>query len=151
MVDVSSCTMIPTHTITPHHIETSMIHSDVDTHTHTHMHTHVHAHARTCTHTHTHTHGEDDSESDDCIEVEDILEELSNNGTSEEVRRRYKSEVWRFFVKIIENSVKCNLCNKMLAYHGGTSSILQHLDRKHPAQMTKRSGGCKQTSLDVFT
>jgi len=62
------------------------------------MHTHVHAHARTCTHTHTHTHGEDDSESDDCIEVEDILEELSNNGTSEEVRRRYKSEVWRFFV-----------------------------------------------------
>ena len=94
---------------------------------------------------------EDNSETDDCVEVEEeILEELSNNGTSEEVRCRYKSEVWRFFVKMSEKSIKCNLCNKMLAYHGGTSSMLQHLDRKHPAQTTKRSGGRKQTSLDVF-
>ena len=58
-----------------------------------------------------------------------ILDELSNNDTSEEARCRYKSEVWWFFVKIREKSVKCNLFNKMLANYGETSSMLQHLDK----------------------
>ena len=97
---------------------------------------------------------DDDSEADDSAVVEDVLEVEEEQSTSEATRkiRKYKSQVWRFFKKKNAKSVTCTLCKKTLAYHGGTTSMLQHLSRKHPAEnVVKSSDGRKQTNLDVFT
>ncbi|XP_065891555.1 zinc finger BED domain-containing protein 4-like [Dysidea avara] len=91
--------------------------------------------------------GEEDEEDNG----EDNDGSTTATSTSEETRK-YKSQVWKFFTKKNAKSVVCTLCNKSLAYHGGTSSMLQHLSRKHPAEnVVKTSDGRKQTNLDVFT
>ena len=56
-----------------------------------------------------------------------------------------------FFTKSGKNSVTCNICNAGLAYHNGTSSLLQHLKRKHPCEYTdKPKKKQKQKKLDIF-
>ena len=63
----------------------------------------------------------------------------------------FKSQVWKFFTKSGEKSVACNICNAGLAYHGGTSSMLQHLKRKHPCEyIDKPEEKQKQKKLDIF-
>lgn len=58
------------------------------------------------------------------------------------ISRGTRSDVWEFFVK--ENpvgdgkaTVKCTVCGKSYAYHGGTSNLYEHLSRKHPAKLSK--------------
>ena len=47
---------------------------------------------------------------------------------------------------------KSLLCNASLAYHGGTSPILQHLKRKHLVENPiKPPDKQRQTKLDVFS
>ena len=90
---------------------------------------------------------EQDSEDDTAQDDEDG----STTTTSEETRK-CRSQVWNFFTKKNAKSVVCVLCSKSLVYHGGTSSMLQHLSRKHPAKnIVKTSDGRKQTSIDGFT
>ena len=89
---------------------------------------------------------EQDSEDDTVQDDEDG----STTTTSEETRK-CRSQVWNFFTKKNAKSVVV-LCSKSLVYHGGTSSMLQHLSRKHPAKnIVKTSDGRKQTSIDGFT
>ena len=45
-----------------------------------------------------------------------------------------KSKVWKFFHKVeIKLFVTCHVVQANLAYHGGTSSMKEHLKQKHPA------------------
>ena len=44
---------------------------------------------------------------------------------------RVKSDVWNFFDKTGHQTVKCKLCNKRYAYHGGTTNLHDHLNRVH--------------------
>ncbi|XP_059208582.1 E3 SUMO-protein ligase ZBED1-like [Centropristis striata] len=54
--------------------------------------------------------------------------------SEETARKRQKvSKVWDHFkLKKTENLVQCVYCKIELAYHNSTSSMLQHLNRKHP-------------------
>lgn len=47
---------------------------------------------------------------------------------------RQGSDVWEFMEKIeaADDKVKCQLCSKILAFHGGTSNLREHLLAKHP-------------------
>ena len=69
-----------------------------------------------------------------------------------------KSEVWIFLQKGSDpKQVTCSICHADLAYHGGTSSMKEHLKRKHPAEdstigkESSSSKSRKQARLDVFT
>ena len=68
--------------------------------------------------------------------VDDVEEhsETSDQSVSDVDGKKYKSQVWKFFTKKGEKAVTCNVCNAGLAYHGSTSSMLQHLKRKHPCE-----------------
>lgn len=66
--------------------------------------------------------------------------------------KKYKSQVWRFFTKKGEKSITYTICSASLAYHGGTTSMLQHLRRKHPSEnLVKPPDKQKQTKLDIFS
>ena len=69
---------------------------------------------------------------------------------------RVRSDVWTSFEKLSEkkNKVKCKICSKELAFHGGTTNLREHLLSKHPLQYksqpsTSSSGG-KQGTLYSF-
>ena len=65
------------------------------------------------------------------VEEEVICEESKVNSDN---AKKFKSQVGKFFNKKGERSVTCSICSASLAYHGGTSSTLQHLKRKHPVK-----------------
>ena len=62
---------------------------------------------------------------------EDVEEhfETTEQSVSDVDGKKYKSQVWKFFLKKGEKAVTCNVCNAGLAYHGSTSSMLQQLKR----------------------
>ena len=97
---------------------------------------------------------EQDSKDDSLRDVEDDednLEDDESTTTTSEETRKYKSQVWNFLPRRIR-SPSFVYFTASLAYHGGTSSMLQHLSRKHPAKkIAKISDEHKQTSLDGFT
>ena len=85
------------------------------------------------------------------VTSEDDAEEASDQSVSDVDGKKYKSQVWNFFTKKGKKFVACNICNASLVYHGGTSSMLQHLKRKHPCEnIVKSVEKQKQTKLDVF-
>ena len=45
--------------------------------------------------------------------------------------RHLRSPVWDHFEKITDKKVKCKRCEAVLAYHGGTSSMNNHLLSHH--------------------
>jgi len=52
--------------------------------------------------------------------------------------RANKSQVWKSFMKLPGNKVRCNLCSKELSVPGGqTSSLHAHLRSKHPCESSK--------------
>ena len=46
--------------------------------------------------------------------------------------------------------VSCNFCGEELAYHGATSTMNEHLKRKHPVE-TDQAPKPKQLKLDAYT
>ena len=78
-------------------------------------------------------------ESSTGVTSEDDVEETSDQSISDVGGKKYKSQVWNFFTKKGEQPVTCNICNASLAYHGGTSSMLQHLKKKHPCENIVKS------------
>jgi len=48
----------------------------------------------------------------------------------EETDRKCSSYVWNYCKKISNNSVFCNLCRKIMSFHG-TANIIMHLARRH--------------------
>ena len=58
-----------------------------------------------------------------------------------------KSKVWQFFRKSGDKTVTCEVCQANLAYHGGTSSMKEHLKWKHPTEDPPKESkrpACKQ-------
>ena len=55
-----------------------------------------------------------------------------------------RSHVWKYF-KRKKNYAKCLLCSAEYKYNGGTTSnLIAHLERKHPASVTKPATRSKQ-------
>ena len=54
----------------------------------------------------------------------------TSNTSSESDKNR--SAVWKFFEKKTDKTVTCTVCSAVLKFHGGTSSMKEHLKRKHP-------------------
>lgn len=54
-------------------------------------------------------------------------------------KRQKMSKVWEHFkLDIKANTVTCIHCKTALAYHNSTSSMLQHLHRRHPVYSESR-------------
>jgi len=80
-----------------------------------------------------------DNQSEDNSEDDKLMMKLV---LSSKETHKYKSQALNFFTKENVNSIVCTLRNKHLAYHNGTSSILQHLNQKHPVfNVVKRPNG----------
>ena len=64
------------------------------------------------------------------------MEDMSENSEESQTGRRKQqrmSKVWdHFTLNINEKTVVCPHCKTELAYHSSTTSMLQHLNRKHP-------------------
>ena len=85
---------------------------------------------------------------------EDVEEncDTSDQSMRDVDRKKYKSQMWKFFMKKGEKTVTCNTCNAGLVYHGGTSSMLQHLKKKHRCEhIGIPEEKQKQKKLDTFT
>jgi len=59
--------------------------------------------------------------------------------------RKPQSQVWKFFEKASDKSVSCCICHANLAFHGGTSSMKEHLKRKHPTEDPLRRGTSRES------
>ena len=59
-----------------------------------------------------------------------------------------KSDVWNFIDKTRHKTVKCKLCNKRYAYHGGTTNLHNHLNRIHSNKYKTKSK--HDPTLDAF-
>ena len=55
------------------------------------------------------------------------------------------SPVWDSFEKINDKQVKCKFCLDVLSYRGGTSSMLSHLQSKHPSITQTQPLNCSST------
>ncbi|XP_051499886.1 E3 SUMO-protein ligase ZBED1-like isoform X2 [Apus apus] len=44
---------------------------------------------------------------------------------------RRKSKVWNFYTKLGDAYVECNVCKKQLSFHNSTTTMREHLVRKH--------------------
>ena len=67
---------------------------------------------------------------------------------NEVMKRNASLKCGNFFRRM----AKSLLCNASLAYHGGTSPMLQHLKRKHLIENpSKPPDKQRQTKLDVFS
>ncbi|KAI7790056.1 putative zinc finger BED domain-containing protein 4-like, partial [Triplophysa rosa] len=76
-----------------------------------------------------------------------LKEKQQQMGT--ETRGQKMSKVWDHFkLKSKENTVMCVHCKIELAYHNSTSSMLQHLNRKHPIPLyySETGGPSPETS-----
>ena len=58
---------------------------------------------------------------------------------------RKGSDVWRYFKKVNgEAKAKCDICQNLLAYRGGTTNLRDHLVAKHPLFYSPSSNNTKQ-------
>ena len=54
-----------------------------------------------------------------------------NSITNMASRKRAKSNVWDYFEKLSNSSIKCKECLKQLTFSGNTTNLWDHLKRKH--------------------
>ncbi|KAJ7996695.1 hypothetical protein DPEC_G00239690 [Dallia pectoralis] len=52
-------------------------------------------------------------------------------GVSGQVLDRRKSTVWNYYIQLNEMFVECNICKRQLSYHNSTTTMREHLVRKH--------------------
>ena len=94
---------------------------------------------------------------DDCvvvsIEASNSIEVDNTGSEADSVGKKSRSAVWKFFEKKTDTIVTCMVCSTTLQYHGGTSSMKEHLKRKHPGDnpFEPSDEKRKQSKLDVFT
>ncbi|CAL8269497.1 unnamed protein product, partial [Arctogadus glacialis] len=61
------------------------------------------------------------------------MEEMSEESQTGKRKRQRMSKVWdNFTLRTNEKTVVCVHCKTELAYHSSTTSMLQHLEKKHP-------------------
>ncbi|CAH2088333.1 unnamed protein product [Euphydryas editha] len=51
-----------------------------------------------------------------------------------------KSVAWEFFVKNNENKVKCKFCSSEYKYTGNTTTLINHVKKKHLVQYSEAIG-----------
>ncbi|XP_041090485.1 E3 SUMO-protein ligase ZBED1-like [Polyodon spathula] len=44
---------------------------------------------------------------------------------------RRKSKVWQYYTQLSESHVECNVCKRQLSFHNSTTTMREHLVRKH--------------------
>ncbi|NXL68924.1 ZBED4 protein, partial [Chordeiles acutipennis] len=49
---------------------------------------------------------------------------------------RRKSKVWNYYTKLGDAYVECNICKKQLSFHNSTTTMREHLVRKHSMRNT---------------
>ncbi|NXW52803.1 ZBED4 protein, partial [Nyctiprogne leucopyga] len=49
---------------------------------------------------------------------------------------RRKSKVWNYYTKLGDAYVECNVCKKQLSFHNSTTTMREHLVRKHSMRNT---------------
>ena len=61
-----------------------------------------------------------------------------------------RSQAWDFFdfMDDTKKKVKCKLCPAMLSFCGGTTTMNNHLERKHPSAFKSSPGGSGNTKND---
>ena len=70
---------------------------------------------------------------------------------SESSINRKASDVWDYFVKVADaKKATCKICNKELAFLGGTMNLRNHLTSKHALDYCPEPKGKKSTTLDGF-
>ncbi|XP_010868798.3 zinc finger BED domain-containing protein 4 isoform X2 [Esox lucius] len=52
-------------------------------------------------------------------------------GVAGQVLDRRKSTVWNYYIQLNEMFVECNICKRQLSYHNSTTTMREHLVRKH--------------------
>ena len=58
------------------------------------------------------------------------------------------SEVWKVFKKVSDTSVKCSICERVLAYKGGsTGSMMNHIKSHHPSKLGPEKSQPSMTSF----
>ncbi len=68
--------------------------------------------------------------------------------------KKQRSDVWQYYDLIIgQKKARCLLCNphKVLAYHGGTTNLHEHLVSQHPSVYSSKKKDSTQTTLNHFT
>ncbi|XP_025973880.2 E3 SUMO-protein ligase ZBED1-like isoform X2 [Dromaius novaehollandiae] len=61
----------------------------------------------------------------------------SHDGTSTSLYvDRRKSKVWNYYTKLGDAYVECNVCKKQLSFHNSTTTMREHLVRKHSIRDT---------------
>ncbi|NXP03403.1 ZBED4 protein, partial [Thinocorus orbignyianus] len=55
----------------------------------------------------------------------------SGGGTATLPVDRRKSKVWNYYTKLGDAYVECNICKKQLSFHNSTTTMREHLVRKH--------------------
>ena len=69
--------------------------------------------------------------------------------------RKLRNQVWEYFELVEPKKVRCKLCvppiTTVLAYHGGTTSLKNHLTSRHPDKYQEKAGPShQQHSLESF-
>ena len=54
---------------------------------------------------------------------------------------RLRSDVWKYFDKVESKSVTCKVCKQKFAFHGGTTNLCDHLQRRHGTMYVPESVG----------
>ena len=68
-----------------------------------------------------------------------------------------RSEVWKFFKKVVVSGKRkalCTVCGNTYAYHGGTTNLHEHLTSKHRllyAKNTKSAEGTSENTITSYT
>ncbi|XP_048357384.1 E3 SUMO-protein ligase ZBED1-like [Sphaerodactylus townsendi] len=63
--------------------------------------------------------------------------EKGHDGTSTSLYvDRRKSKVWNYYTKLGDAYVECNVCKKQLSFHNSTTTMREHLVRKHSIRDT---------------
>ena len=93
---------------------------------------------------------------DDCVIVSTKASnsvKVDNTGSkADSAGKKTRSGMCKFFEKKTDKTVTCVVCSTMLQYHGGTSSMKEHLKRKHPDDpFEPYDEKRKERKLDVFT
>lgn len=61
---------------------------------------------------------------------------------------RKRSDIWKFFTVVNENSAKCTFCSGTFSYKGGaTANLTRHLKRKHPTSLVAIGPSTSATSM----
>ena len=82
------------------------------------------------------------------------------SASGSQAKSKKKAVCWKYFEKVSNSEstsngktkcrVSCNFCGEELAYHGATSTMNEHLKRKHPVE-TDQAPKPKQLKLDTYT